>query len=191
MKHVITLCVAVLSLTLASYSQTITNEVLQTRINSAHAENNIALTFEQDSKTTKVMAVSENFSKDEAGRSGILAMNFAIGCFYPGDALRKSPDSFLLTFWVLAKRPRFGANHSLTVTLRDEVLVVGSARYTPKLREQMEYLNFEISRESLTKIAGHADVRIQLGDEAFTFTRSQMKLLADLLMITDFDATGN
>ena len=160
MKHAITLCVAVFSLTFAAYSQAVTNEVLQTRINSAHAENNIALTFEQDSKTTKVMAVSENFSKDEVGRSGILAMNFAIGCFYPGEVFLKSPDSFLLTFWVLAKKPRFGANHALTVTLRDEVLVIGSAQYSPKPREQMEYLNFEISRESLTKIANHSAFRL-------------------------------
>ncbi|MEO8574851.1 MAG: hypothetical protein ABI481_12865, partial [Pyrinomonadaceae bacterium] len=91
----------------------------------------------------------------------------------------------LLTFWVLSKKPRFGASHSLTVALRDEMLVIGSARYAAKPREQMEYLNFEISRENLMKIAGQTDVHFQLGDEQFTFTRSQMKLFADLLMVTE------
>jgi hypothetical protein len=49
----------------------------------------------------------------------------------------------------------------------------------------MEYLNFEISRENLMKIAGQTEVRFQLGDEEFTFTKSQMKLLADLLVVTE------
>jgi hypothetical protein len=131
------------------------------------------------------MAVSENFSKDDAGRAGLLAMNFAIGHIYPGETIVRSPESFLLTFWVMAKKPRFGANHAMTVVLPDEMLVIGSARYSAKPREQMEYLNFEVSRDNLKKIAGQTEVRFQLGDEEFTFTKSQMKLLADLLMVTE------
>jgi hypothetical protein len=65
------------------------------------------------------------------------------------------------------------------------MLVIVSARYAAKPREQMEYLNFEISRENLMKIAGQTEVRFQLGDEEFTFTKSQMKLLADLLVVTE------
>jgi hypothetical protein len=49
----------------------------------------------------------------------------------------------------------------------------------------MEYLNFEISRENLARIAGQSELRFMLGDEEFTFTRSQMKLIADLLAITE------
>ena len=112
-------------------------------------------------------------------------MNFAIGHIYPGDTMVKSPESFLLTFWVMSKKPRFGASHSMTVALRDEMLVIGSARYAAKPREQMEYLNFEMSRENLIKIAGSSEVRFQLGNEEFTFTPSQLKLLADLLVVTE------
>lgn len=184
MKSSIAVVAFTIFFTFGVSAQTLTNDAVQNRIASVHAERNIAVTFDAAAKTTKIMAVSENFSRDEAGRSGILAMNFAIGMFYPGDTLVKSPDSFLLTFWVLAKKPRFGANHSLTVALRDEMLVIGSARYAAKPREQMEYLNFEISRENLAKIAGQTDVHFQLGDEGFTFTRSQMKILADLLVVT-------
>ena len=185
MKYLTAICTSLLLLTLAAAAQPLTNETIQERINSAKAQKAIVLTYDAAGKTTKLGGVSENFSGDDASRSGILAMNLAIGIFYPGNDLVKSPESFLLTFWVLSKKPRFGANHSLTVALREEMLVVGSARYVAKPREQMEYLNFEISRENLVKIAGQTDVRIQLGDEQFTFTRSQMKLFADLLQVTE------
>ena len=185
MKRTLVIAVALLSFALTISAQGFSKDIIQNRINSLHAQKSISITFDADAKTTRIMAVSENFSKDDAGRSGIMAMNFAIGFFYAGDALAKSPDSYLLTFWVLSKKPRFGVNHAMTVALRDEILVIGSARYAAKPREQMEYLNFEISRENLTKIAGQTDVRFQLGDESFTFTRSQMKLLADLVLITE------
>jgi len=185
MKRLIALCAATLFLTLAASAQSLTNTIIKDRIRSQGAENSISLSFDAASKMTKIMAVSENVSKDDASRSGILAMNFAAGLFYPGENFVKSPESFMLTFWVLSKKPRFGASHSLTVTVHEEVLVIGSARYAAKPREQMEYLNFEISRENLMKIAQQSDVRFQLGDEEFTFTKSQMKLFADLLIVTD------
>jgi hypothetical protein len=184
MKLPVAFAVTLLSLTF-SISAQVSNETLQSRINSVHAGKNVSLIFDAVSNTTKVMAVSENFSKEDASRSGILAMNFAMGIIYPGNYIVKSPDSFLLTFWVMSKKPRFGASHAMTVALREEMLVIGSARYAAKPREQMEYLNFEVSRENLIKIAGQTDVRFQLGDEQFTFTPTQMKLLADLLQITE------
>jgi hypothetical protein len=185
MKYLIAICASLLFLTFASAAQPLSNDTIQERINSAKAQKAIVLTYDPAGQTTKLGGVSENFSGDEASRSGILAMNLAIGIFYPGNDLVKSPESFLLTFWVLSKKPRFGTNHSLTVALREEMLVIGSARYVAKPREQMEYLNFEISRENLMKIAGQTEVSLQLGDEEFTFTKSQMKLFADLLTITE------
>ncbi len=163
----------------------VTNETLQARIRSVGAVKSITLTFDPAGKTSKIMAVADNFSKNDANRAGLLAMNFAIGVIYPGDALEKSPQTLLLTFWVMSKKPRFGENHAMTAALRDEMLVIGSARYVAKPREQMEYLNFELSRENLSKIAAEANVRFQLGDQEFTFTQSQMKLLADLVTVTE------
>jgi hypothetical protein len=96
----------------------------------------------------------------------------------------------LFTFWVLSKKPRFGAGHDLTVVLPEEMLVIGSGRYVARPRDQIEYLNFEISRENMTKIATQSEPRFKLGDHDFTFTRSQMKLLADLLIVTAVE-TGN
>ena len=168
----------------------VSNETIQNRIRSQKAEKSISFTFDAAGGTSKLMGVSENFSKDEAGRSGILAMNFAIGYLYAGDAMTQPADPLLLTFWVLTKKPRFGSNHSLTVVLRDEMLVIGSARYAGKPKQEMEYLNFDISRENLAKIAGQSDVRFMLGDQEFTFTKSQLKLLADLLVVTEFSDTS-
>jgi hypothetical protein len=183
MKHSIILA-AVISFLVTVASAQVGNDTIQNRINSAHAEKSFTLTFDAAAGTSKLMAVSENFARDEAGRSGILAMNFAIGYIYAGDAMKSEPESFLLTFWVLTKKPQFGSNHSMTVVLREEMLVLGNARYAAKPSQQMEYLNFEISRENVAKIAGQSDVRFHLGDEVFTFTPSQMKLLADLVSIT-------
>ena len=185
MKYLLAVTAITIFLTFTALSQTLTNSTIQDRIKSIRAEKSITLTHDAEGKTTKIMAVSENISKDEAGRSGILAMNFAAGIFYPGDDLVRSPESFQLTFWVLSKKPRFGASHSMSVALREEVLVIGSARYVAKPREQMEYLNFDVSRENLIKVASQSDVRFQLGDEEFSFTPSQLKLLADLLQITE------
>ncbi len=184
MKHSLIIAVALLFLTFPVSAQT-SNDLFRDRIKTVHGGKDITLTFDAVSRTSKIMAVSENFSKDDASRAGVLAMNFAVGHIYPGESLVKSPGSFVLTFWVLSRKPRFGSNHAMTVGLHDEILVIGSARYIAKPREQIEYLNFEVSRENLTKIANQTSVRFRLGDEEFTFTPSQMKLFADLLLITE------
>jgi hypothetical protein len=67
----------------------------------------------------------------------------------------------------------------------EEILVLGSARYVAKTREDMEYLNFEISRDNLVKIAARSNVSFQLGNESFTFTRQHLKLLADVLVASE------
>ena len=180
---VVLLCVFVFAITLSA--QPISNETMRSRIRSARAEKSIELVFDEAGRTTKLMAVSESFEKNETARAELLAMNFALGCFYPGDTLAKSPETYLFTFWVLTKKPRFGENHTMTAALKNEMLVIGSARYIAKPREQMEYLNFEISREHLTRIAAQSDVQFMLGDETFTFTRGQTKLIADVLSITE------
>ena len=185
MKHSISIVVAFFALAISASSQDLTNDIIHARIRTAQAGKQITLTHDAAAQTTKLMAVSDNFSKDEASRAGILAMNFAVGFFYPGDSLVRSPETFQLTFWVMSKKPRFSRNYSLTVAMPDEMLVIGSARYTAKAREQMEYLNFDISRENLARIAGQSELRFMLGDEEFTFTRTQMKLIADMLAITE------
>ena len=172
-------------------AQSLSNETIMNRIRSERADKTITLTFDPGGKTSKIMAVSDNFVSSETSSAGLVAMNFAIGFYYPGDELKSPPESMLLTFWVLSKKPRFGAGHDMTVVLPDEMLVIGSGRYIAKPREQLEYLNFEVSRANLVKIASQTETRFKLGDHEFTFTRSQMKLLADLLTVTTVESSGN
>jgi len=187
MKHLAAIVVALLVVPLTSAAQSLSNETIKNRIRAEQAEKSLTLTFDATSKMSKLMAVSDNFGSSESSRAGLLAMNFAIGFFYPGEDLVSPPETFLLTFWVMAKKPRFAAAHDMTVVLPEEMLVIGSGRYVAKPREQMEYLNFEVSRESLTKIAMQTEPRFKLGDQDFTFTRNQMKLLADLLTVTSVE----
>jgi len=169
----------------AANAQDLSNATIQQRIRSVKVDNGITLTFDEAGRTSKLMAISDNFAKDETSRAGLLAMNFALGCIYAGDSLSKSPDNFIFTFWVLTRKPRFSENHAMTVALGEEMLVIGSARYVAKSSQQMEYLNFEISRANLAKIAAETNVRFHLGDDVFVFSRSQLKLIAETLAVTE------
>ena len=191
MKSILAVAAVVLTLSFSSLAQSLTNETIKNRIRAERADKTFTLTFDPVSKTSKLMAVSDNFVNSEASRAGLQAMNFAIGFYYPGEELKSAPETFLLTFWVLTRKPRFAAGHDMTVALADEMLVIGSGRYVSKPRDEIEYLNFEVSRENLMKIASQTETRFKLGDQDFTFTRSQMKLLADLLTITAAESTGN
>lgn len=184
MKTFLSTFATLLLFTTLTAAQRISNDVVLDRIRTAGAENSISVTYDETGKTTKLMAVSENFAKADANRAGILAMNFAVGVIYPGDALAKEPETFILTFWVLTNKPRFGENHAMTATLSEEMLVIGNARYVAKPTQQMEYLNFEVSREHLTKLTPENPVKFFLGDQEFKFGKSQIKLLSDVLAVT-------
>jgi hypothetical protein len=184
MTRLISIIAVFLFASLNVSSQIISNDAIREKIRNAGAQKTITIAYDAESKTSKLMAVSDNFSKGESSQAGLLAMNFAIGIVYPGDELVGTPETFLFTFWAMARKPRFGANHAMTAALKEEMLVIGSARYASKPAQQMEYLNFEISRENLSKIAAERNIRFHLGDEQFTFTDSQLRLLADVLSVT-------
>ena len=143
----------------------------------------IKLTFEGGS--TKLMAVAENFTDAEARSARVMAMNFAIGFFYPGQTLERMPNDMLLTFWVMSKKPVFAERHSLTFYVDGDEIIVGDGRYSARARENMEYLNFTVSRDVLAKIASTSNVHFKLGDSTFKFSNDHMRMLADLLMLSD------
>jgi hypothetical protein len=185
MKSLLLLSATILLLAVLSNAQSKPNDAILQQIKFLKAEKTLELTYDQNSNTSKLKAVAENFSSGDAKKSGILAMNFAVGFHYAGPELKKSPDPILLTFWVLTKKPRFGEDHSFTVVAGDEMLVLGNARYVAKTQQNMEYLNFEISRADLAKIAAQRDVRFKLGPAEFQFTPSQLKLFADILAVSE------
>lgn len=155
------------------------------QISELKANKTINVTHDPASNSSKLMVVAENFSESEAERAGLMAMNFATGFFFPGSELKAAPDKMLFTFWAMAKKPRFAADHRLEFVLGSEVITIGEARYAAKANRNMEYLNYEISRSDMAKIANQTTVRIRIGKEEFSFTRSQMHSLASLMLVSD------
>ena len=185
MKMIIPALLSILIIASSAFSQAKSNDSVARQISVLKAEKTITIEYDQSGNTSKLLAVAENFSNYEAKRSGLIAMNFAAGIIYAGNALQKSPERILVTFWVISKKPRFAESHDLRIFVGQEVLVIGNGRYSARARENMEYLNFEISREHLAAIAIESNVRFVLGDNEFTFTREHLKTFADILMISD------
>ncbi|MEO7674080.1 MAG: hypothetical protein ABIU09_08405 [Pyrinomonadaceae bacterium] len=183
MNKYLILLVTLAFLVFSASAQTKTNDAISRQIKTLRAEKTISLSYDQNSNVSKLMAVTDNF--DGAGSIGIQAMNFAIGFMYSGQSLAKAPEDMILTFWVLTKKPRFAANHNLSITGVGVNLDLGAARYVSRTRDNMEYLNFKISRENLAKIAGESNARIQLGEAGLRFTSSQLKAISDILILSD------
>src|SRR5262245_33506738 len=114
MKNLLAVIVVLPILVAATQAQSLTNATIKERIRSARAEKDITLTYDPQGKTSKLMAVASNFANSEAKRSGLLAMNFAVGYIYSGEQLSEAPNSFLFTFWVLTKKPQFSEDHAMT-----------------------------------------------------------------------------
>lgn len=168
-----------------SNAQSRTNEAMIQQIRSLHAERSITATFNAAGNSSKIMAVTENFSDGEARAAGLQAMNFAMGFFYPGKELAAAPDEIHLAFWVLTKKPRFAETHGLKIVAGGQTVDLGEARYGAKPRENMEYLNFSVTRDDLSKLA-QSGTQIQLGSERFTITSSQANTIKDLLALLKF-----
>jgi len=161
-----------------------TNDAISKQIKSLKADKNISLEYDPPSNSSKIFVRADNFSDAEAKKAGLQAMNFGMAHTYVGQALPAPPESFDLAFWILSKKPRFAADNTWTVTLAGGTLDLGEARYGAKAREDMEYLNFHISREDLAKIAAETNVKFKLGEAQFTFTPVQITIFKNVLLIT-------
>jgi hypothetical protein len=169
----------------ATFGQAKPNSEISRQIASLRMEKNVTLDYDKGGNTSRLKAVTDNFSDNDVRRSGIQAMNFAMGFFYPGDTLKSAPDPILLTFWVLTKKPRFGDAHNLRVLFGTESVDLGDARYVSKPSENMEYLNFQISRANLSRIAQTHDVKLQIGKFEFNLTPEQRIVIAEILHVSE------
>ena len=182
MKHFALIAAAFL-LTISASAQK-TNDAVQKQIKSLKADKNIELSY--DGGATKVFAHAENFADAEARKAGVEAMNFGMAYFYPGTTLARSPETINLTFWVLTKKPQFGAETKWVVILPGETLDLGVVpQYTSKPGNKMEYLNFVIKRSDLAKIAAVSTPKFKLGKADLTFTTGQIQMFRDMLVISD------
>jgi hypothetical protein len=175
----------VLIFTFTLFAQSKTNDAIAKQIKDLKAEKTIALSYDEAGKTSKIMVTGEDFGKEQHKRAGVEAMNFGMAFFYPGKALTAAPSELNFTFWVVSKKPRFAASHHWTVTVGDETLDLGEARYAARAAENMEYLNFKISRENLEKIAKSSDVKFKIGSAELKFTPEHLRAFANLLKIVN------
>ena len=185
MKPLVYFAVGILLASASINAQSKPNDTVARQLRSLGSDGVITLSHDHGSNMSKLMAVSGNFPDSEAKAADVRAMNFAAGFLYPGQSLDKSPDPILLTFWVLSKHNRFGNGHALVVQVDGETLDLGDSRYVARPRDGMEYLNFNLSRDVLARIAAGSNVRFTLGGANFTFSRDQLKILANLLLLSD------
>lgn len=183
MKTLLFLPILTVFLSSSAAAQAKSNEAISRQIRTLKSEKVIELSYDQGSNVSKLRAVTENFP--DAGKAGVLAMNFAAGFMYSGREITRAPENILFTFWVLTKKPRFAANHNFVLNDSTGGRDLGQARYVAKPREDMEYLNFELSRADLEKIASQPVAGFKLGESEFVFTKGQQKAISDLLTISD------
>lgn len=176
--------VAILLFVVCAQAQQKSNAAIQQQLKSL-GSGQVEVHFDEASKVSKIKAVSQNFPDGDAKRAGVKAMNFAVGVIYPGAGLDRSPEQYMFSFWVMSGKPRFGEDHTFNVFLGHETLQFGEARYVARARDGMEYLNFNLTREQLKKIAAESKVRFLLGRNDLAFTSSQLKLLADVYLATE------
>jgi len=185
MKKYFLLPLIVLSFAVSLFAQSKSNEAIAKQIKALKAEKVITVSYDEASKMSKIMVIGEVFGKEQHKLIGVDAMNFGMAFFYPGKALAAAPDEINFTFWVLNKKPKFAAAHAWTVTIGSETLDLGDARYAARPEENMEYLNFKISRANLEKIAKATDVKFKIGTAELKFTSGQLKTFADLLKVAN------
>lgn len=142
-----------------------------------------AITLSVENGTSKLMAKAEAFDAKDTRKTGAEAISFGMAAYFPGASMTAAPDTVNFTFWVLTKKPRFANSHHWIAKLDDGQLDLGDARYASKPGEEMEYLNFKLSRNDLERIASTAR-SFRIGDFDMSFTPSQLKLIRDLITIS-------
>lgn len=170
----------ILTLSGAAFSQGKTDEAMSKQLKALKADKTYGLNYDKDSNVSKIYGFGENF--DEAKRYKLEFFRFGLAFFFPGRTLVAAPDTYNLTFQAGGKKPVFAASHALKFTIDGTDLDLGEARYVGK---DIEYLNFKLTREQLTKIAKGKDVRAKFGAAEFAFKPEHIKMFANLLALSD------
>ena len=164
----------------AAFAQGKSGEQISRQLKALKADKAFGLNYDKGSDVSKIYGFGENF--DEASRYKLDFFRFGLAFFFAGRTLAAAPDSYTMTFQAGGKKPLFAASHALKFTIDKVVLDIGEARYVGK---DIEYLNFKLSREQLSKIAKGKDVRAKIGDFEFTLKPEHIKMFANLLALSD------
>lgn len=179
------LTIILLLASVAAVSAQRSNEAVKMQIRDLKAEKAIALSYDTSSQTSKLSATASNFSSSDAKMASIQAMNFGMAIFYNGTAIVTPNEYINFTFWVMSKKPRYASGSKWTFGVVSSQLDLGSSRYVGKPGENMEYLNFKLKRTDLEAITALASPKFRLGNDTFTFTPDQMRLLKNFLAVTN------
>lgn len=183
MNRTILVILFALLFTISAAAQGKSSDAIKKQIHDLKSDRIFKLTYDYESDSTKLFAVAENFDKKDAEHAGTQAINFAMAFTFGGQTLTAPPATINLTFWVLTKKPQFAVSHHLKVTSGLETVDFGDARYAAKPSENMEYLNFVISREDLAKIVV-SGTKLKLGNADLIFTAPQTNVFANMLRLS-------
>ena len=184
MKNAIYISIITLALAGLGLAQK-SNDVIAKQIKSLKADKAITLSYDAGSNATKIMVTGDNFAANEAKAAGIQAMNFGMAFFYVGKELVAPPETINFTFWVLTKEPKFAASHGWSSNVAGNAIDLGDARYVAKSGDNLEYLNFRISRDNLKRIVDAGTAKFRLGAAEFTFTPTQIDTLKAIFAISE------
>jgi hypothetical protein len=183
MTKIFTTTLLVLLLAVAAFAQGKSGEAISKQLKALKADKIYSLNYDKASDTSKIYGFSENF--DDAARSNLAFFRFGLAFFFPKQTLLTAPDTYVLTFQSGSKKPFFAQSHSLKFTVDKEDLDLGEARYVAK---DIEYLNFKLTREQLSKLAKGKDVRMKIGTLELALKPEHIKMFANLLAVSDPNA---
>lgn len=186
MRHALLLPFFILFISITVYPQEKSNPIILTQIKNLQADKYLELNYYKPANFTKILAFGEDFGSSQDKSNGLSAFSFGMTFNYQGDKLTAAPESFILTFWAKSGKPKFAGNNSLKVISADNTLDLGDARYATKAREkEMEYLNFNVSRDDLSEIVRGNYTEMTIGNTRFKFTANHLKLFSNLLTVSD------
>lgn len=186
MKQILSLFIfSLISIGIAFGQTAKSNEAIVRQIKQSNAEKTITLDYNAAGNSSKIMFFSEDFGRGQYGSLGLKSLSFAMAFFYAGKTLNQPPPTVNLTFWVETRKPKFAEAHRVTIFNGSETLDLGDARYVSKPGENMEYLNFVIPREILTKTVSGTNQTLKIGASEFKFTAGQLKTMANFVRISD------
>lgn len=166
------------------FAQTKTNEAIEKQIKNLRFTQ-AKLTYNPESDMSKIMVIADDFGTEQDKVAKVQGFSFGMAFFFQGKSLTVAPNEINFTFWVKTNKPRFAENHHLTVFAGNEMLDLGDARYAAKPNENMEYLNFKFSPETLSKIGNSAEARLKIGSSEFKFLPSHLKAISGIVKIAN------
>lgn len=181
-KFCTVISIILLAATFAS-AQTKNAAAIEKQLKSLKADKVFALVYDKDADNSKIYGFGADFGKEQAKRNAVESFRFGLAVFFAGKDLKTAPDEYVLTFQAGTKTAKFAEAHKLIFKIDGATLDLGDARYANK--NGIEYLNFKISREQLSKLAKGKEILMKIGAAEFKLAAEHLKMFTDLYALSD------